>query len=107
MLPHENGLLGLAHAGWHYRDGVRTLPTCWAMRGYRTALLGLQHEDVDAHTLGYDEVHGLGFLPRGLEVARMAERWFAGRNDDARPVLAVDRPLGGAPTMAARGLHAG
>lgn len=89
MLPHENGLLGLAHAGWHYRDGVHTIADLLGEAGYRTALLGLQHEDIDARTLGYEEVHGLGFLPRGLEVARLAERWFAGRNDDARPALAV------------------
>lgn len=89
MLPHENGLLGLAHAGWHYRDGVRTVADLLGDSGYRTALLGLQHEDIDARSLGYEEVHGLGFLPRGLEVARLAERWFAGRNDDARPAFAV------------------
>lgn len=89
LLPHQNGLLGLAHAGWHYRDGVRTLPDLLGEAGYRTALLGLQHEDVDARTLGYEEVHGLGFLPRGLEVARLTERWFAARPAEDRPVLAV------------------
>lgn len=89
LLPHENGLLGLAHAGWHYRDGIRTLPELLGELGYRTALLGLQHEDVDARALGYEEVHGLGFPPRSLEVARLAERWFAQRPADDRPVLAV------------------
>lgn len=89
LLPHQNGLLGLAHAGWHYRDGVRTLPEMLGEVGYRTALLGLQHEDVDARTLGYEEVHGLGFLPRGLEVARLTQRWLTARDADDRPVLAV------------------
>lgn len=89
LLPHQNGLLGLAHAGWHYRDGVRTLPEMLRDVGYRTALLGLQHEDVDARALGYEEVHGLGFLPRGLEVARMTQRWLEERKADDRPVLAV------------------
>jgi arylsulfatase A-like enzyme len=79
--PHANGLMGLAHHGWHYGDDVRTLPQLLADAGYRTALLGLQHEDHDARTLGFAEVEGLGFLPRALEVARLTERWLAARTD--------------------------
>jgi len=91
--PHANGLMGLAHDGWRYGPGVTTLPELLAKAGYRTALLGLQHEDMDARVLGYDEVHGLGFLPRALEVARLTERWVETRRAD-----------GGTPYFAAIGL---
>jgi arylsulfatase A-like enzyme len=90
MLPHQNGLLGLSHAGWRYGEGVVTLPEHLGSLGYRTALLGLQHEDLDARALGYDEVHGLGFLPRGLEVARLTERWVSGvAQVEERPIFAA------------------
>ena len=88
LSPHRNGLMGLTHQGWTYAPGVVTLPEHLGALGYKTALLGLQHEDLDARKLGYDEVHGLGFLPRALEVARLCERWlpFA---DNAQPFFAV------------------
>jgi len=87
--PHANGLMGLTHAGWRYAPGVATLPELLAPVGYRTALLGLQHEDLDARLLGYEEVHGLGFLPRALEVARLTESWLAEATDDSRPWFAA------------------
>lgn len=89
QMPHANGLMGLSHAGWRYAPGVQTLPEMLAAAGYRTALLGLQHEDLDARVLGYEEVHGQGFLPRALEVARLSERWFADAGDDERPYFAA------------------
>ncbi|SEE09773.1 sulfatase family protein [Ruania alba] len=76
LLPHQNGLMGLTHAGWSYRDGVTTLPEHLRESGYHSTLIGLQHEDFDARALGYDEVHGLGFLPRALEVAHRVEWWL-------------------------------
>lgn len=79
--PHANGLMGLTHAGWTYGPGVTTLPELLSEAGYRTALLGLQHEDLDARVLGFDEVHGMGFLPRALEVANITERWLEGRTE--------------------------
>lgn len=86
--PHANGLMGLSHAGWRYNPDVVTLPETLGSAGYRTALLGLQHEDLDARVLGYEEVHGLGFIPRALEVAKMTENWLAHRPDD-RPFFAA------------------
>jgi arylsulfatase A-like enzyme len=88
-LPHANGLMGLTHQGWRYAPGVHTLPELVADAGYRTALLGLQHEDPDARVLGYEEVHGLGFLPRALEVARLTEAWLATPAPDDRPFFAA------------------
>jgi arylsulfatase A-like enzyme len=57
--PHDNGLLGLAHLGWEYKPGVRTMPMLLGEAGYRTALAGMQHESSAPGTLGYDEVFAL------------------------------------------------
>ena len=85
MLPHQNGLMGLVHDGWRYRPGVHTLPELLRPHGYRSALIGLQHEDLDARVLGFDEVHGLGFLPRALEVAHRTEWWLARQEEATEP----------------------
>ncbi len=54
--PHHNGLVGLAHHGFEYRDGVRTLPSLLGEAGYRTVLFGMQHESSDPQRLGFDTV---------------------------------------------------
>lgn len=82
LSPHRNGLMGLTHHGWTYRPGVATLPEMLRPLGYHTALVGLQHEDHDATVLGFDEVCGLGFLPRALPVADEAVRWLRERHRD-------------------------
>jgi arylsulfatase A-like enzyme len=53
--PHSNGLVGLAHHGWEYRAGVRTLPQILAESGYYSALFGMQHETSYPARLGFDE----------------------------------------------------
>jgi arylsulfatase A-like enzyme len=53
--PQSNGLVGLAHHGWEYRAGVRTLPHILTENGYRTALFGMQHETSYPAKLGFDE----------------------------------------------------
>ncbi|MFN8228714.1 MAG: sulfatase [Mycobacterium sp.] len=53
--PQSNGLIGLAHHGWEYRDGVRTLPALLSEAGWRTALFGMQHETSWPARLGFDE----------------------------------------------------
>lgn len=83
--PHANGLMGLAHGGWRYRQSVVTLPEMMAQAGYDTALVGLQHEHPDSNVLGFDEVRGNGFLPRAWPVVEEAATWLA------------DRPIGGRP----------
>ncbi|MFT4041635.1 MAG: sulfatase [Gordonia sp. (in: high G+C Gram-positive bacteria)] len=54
--PHRNGLVGLAHHGFEYRDGVRTLPDVLGEHGYQTVLFGMQHESADPERLGFDTV---------------------------------------------------
>lgn len=53
--PQSNGLIGLAHHGWEYRAGVRTLPHILSESGYHTALFGMQHETSFPSRLGFDE----------------------------------------------------
>lgn len=89
LLPHQNGLMGLTHAGWRYSPGVATLPELLRENGYHSTLIGLQHEDLDPRILGYDEVHGLGFLPRAMEVARRVRWWFEQPRTDAPNLLTV------------------
>ena len=53
--PQTNGLVGLAHHGWEYRAGVRTLPQILSQSGWYTALFGMQHETSFPSRLGFDE----------------------------------------------------
>ena len=53
--PQSNGLVGLAHHGWEYRAGVRTLPHILSEAGWHTALFGMQHETSYPSKLGFDE----------------------------------------------------
>src|SRR3954468_12822350 len=51
--PHSNGLVGLAHHGFEYRAGVRTLPQILGESGWYTALFGMQHETSFPARLGF------------------------------------------------------
>jgi len=53
--PQSNGLIGLAHHGWEYRSGVRTLPQLLSELGWYSALFGMQHETSYPKRLGFDE----------------------------------------------------
>ena len=53
--PHRNGLVGLAHHGWEYRAGVRTLPRILSESGWHSVLFGMQHETSYPSRLGFDE----------------------------------------------------
>jgi arylsulfatase A-like enzyme len=53
--PQSNGLVGLAHHGWEYRSGVRTLPQILSESGWHSALFGMQHETSYPSRLGFDE----------------------------------------------------
>jgi arylsulfatase A-like enzyme len=53
--PQSNGLVGLAHHGWEYRAGVRTLPQILSESGWYSALFGMQHETSYPSRLGFDE----------------------------------------------------
>lgn len=77
IAPYRNGVQGLVHNAWRYREGVLTAPERIRPLGYHSALIGLQHENVDPTVLGFDECPGLGFLPRTNQVVEAAESWLA------------------------------
>lgn len=87
--PHVNGLMGLAHNHWRYRPGVATAPELLTAAGYHSVLVGLQHEDPDPTTLGYETVVGQGFLPRAGQSAEDTERFLVrhAAGDDDRPLF--------------------
>ena len=56
LYPHQVGLFGLCNrAGWELSPGARCIPHYLGEAGYRTVLLGLQHETRDWRKLGYQE----------------------------------------------------
>lgn len=92
--PHSNGLMGLAHRGWEYFDGETTLPMLLRGAGYRSTLIGLQHETSNPHQrLGYDEIIRATDDPEGNEycgpVSRAAVEWLNDRPHDDKPFLLV------------------
>ncbi|WP_168380884.1 sulfatase family protein [Modicisalibacter radicis] len=91
LSPHQNGIQGLAHDAWRYRENVLTAPEHLRALGYRSTLIGLQHEHVDPDVLGYDEVAGAGFLPRAHQVVDAARGWLAGQapRDTRAPLFAA------------------
>jgi arylsulfatase A-like enzyme len=70
--PHRHGILGLSHDRWRYQKNVLTAPERLRPYGYRSILVGLQHENPDPAVLGFDEVLGSGFLPRANQVVDAA-----------------------------------
>jgi len=89
--PARHGLTQLAHIGGRYADNVVTLPTLLRKAGYRSTLVGLQHESTDSGSLGFDEV----VAPEGMAfcgpVADLAVDWLRRprRADDAPYFLTV------------------
>lgn len=73
--PQSNGLMGLAHHGWEYRSGVRTLPHILSRAGWHTALFGMQHETSYPSRLGFDEFDVSNSYCE--YVVEQATRWLA------------------------------
>ncbi|KUH82215.1 MULTISPECIES: sulfatase [unclassified Mycobacterium] len=81
--PQSNGLVGLAHHGWEYRTGVRTLPDLLSESGWHTALFGMQHETSYPARLGFDEFDVSNSYCE--YVVEQATRWLA--DPPAQPFL--------------------
>lgn len=86
--PHSNGLQGLTHRGWEYADDERTLASRLGEAGYRTVLVGLQHESADDARLGFAERLSAG-SHRSPDVAAAAAAWLDDRGEDDDPFLLV------------------
>ncbi len=81
--PQSNGLVGLAHHGWEYRSGVRTLPHILTESGWYTALFGMQHETSYPSKLGFEEFDVSNSYCE--YVVEQATRWLA--NPPRQPFL--------------------
>jgi arylsulfatase A-like enzyme len=82
--PQSNGLVGLAHHGWEYRAGVRTLPQILAEYGWYSALFGMQHETSYPSRLGFDEFDVSNSYCE--YVVERAQQWLRD-HDTSRPFL--------------------
>jgi len=56
MMPHNNGMLGLAHRGWSLYDYNTHIVHTLRAAGYRSTLCGVQHIARDAGVIGYDGI---------------------------------------------------
>lgn len=86
--PHSNGLQGLTHRGWEYGEGERPLSMQLGDAGYRTVLVGLQHEASDPERLGFAE-HLSRSSHRAPDVAAEAASWLDRRAEDDDPFFMV------------------
>jgi arylsulfatase A-like enzyme len=77
--PQSNGLVGLAHHGWEYRAGVRTLPHILSGSGWYTTLFGMQHETSYPSKLGFQEFDVSNSYCE--YVVEHATRWLTDRSD--------------------------
>ena len=100
--PQSNGLVGLAHHGWEYRAGVRTLPHILSESGWYTALFGMQHETSYPARLGFDEFDVSNSYCE--YVVEHATQWLT---DAPRAAVPADRGLlRDPPALSARPLRA-
>ena len=78
-VPHNNGLMGLAHLGWELDNDIQTLPRVLTDHGYETYLFGLQHEarSRNVASLGYQHVGRQG---KAWEVADDVTSFLEGRD---------------------------
>ncbi len=85
--PHSNGLIGLAHHGFEYREGVRTLPQILSDAGWYSALFGMQHETSFPARLGFDEFDVSN--SHCEDVVTKAQEWLteSAPLNDGRPFL--------------------
>ncbi len=87
LYPHQNGLMGLVNLGWTLPAENKTLAMYLKEQGYTTHLLGLQHESLDAKTLGYDTVSKRGpeFKYSGGRMEKKYMKFFAEHKDNDKP----------------------
>ncbi|MFX0103518.1 MAG: sulfatase [Candidatus Hodarchaeota archaeon] len=62
MHPHVNGLIGLTHRGFELDDKKKTVLHHFINNGYKTKLIGFQHEiQGDPSEIGYQETEGANY----------------------------------------------
>lgn len=84
QLPHNNGMMGLAHRGFALRRPEQHLAQFLSRNGMETALCGIQHEAADVTALGYGQVLAQG-AHSDAERAQEAVRFLSARTADSAP----------------------
>lgn len=56
QLPHQSGMLGLAHLGWSLNDYNQHIIHTLGAHGYTSVLAGIQHVAADPKVIGYDQI---------------------------------------------------
>ena len=84
QLPHNNGMMGLAHRGFALRRPEQHLAQFLGRNGMETALCGIQHEGADVTALGYGQVLAQG-AHSDAERAQEAVRFLSARTADSAP----------------------
>ena len=99
--PHVNGLQGLTNRGWALNPGEKTVEGYLHEAGFRTAMIGHQHETHDAADFAFDEIWTES--KQCDDVAPRVAQYFRTRRPGDKPFFArigffqVHRPLAGYP----------
>ena len=84
-MPHNNGLIGLAHLGWQIGAQEVTLPMYLNAAGYSTHLIGHQHEHPEPVRLGYQDIRPGGDARQGAQAVCEFLREWAGTSGTTQP----------------------
>ncbi len=81
LYPHNNGVMGLAHAGfdWTLSDDVPHAAALFREQGFEAHLFGNQHVSLRPERLGFHEIHAPGHAQgnaTGMTVAPAVERFL-------------------------------
>jgi N-sulfoglucosamine sulfohydrolase len=80
--PHSAGMLGLAHRGFRLNDYRQHLAQFLGAAGYRTALVGVQHEaPAPGSLIGYDEIIPHRSGGQTADIAAAAAAFLAEEHD--------------------------
>jgi arylsulfatase A-like enzyme len=74
QMPHNNGMLGLAHRGFFLDDYSKHIIHTLKSVGYHSVLCGVQHIADDAGKIGYDEVIDLNVEREGESYDKVAPK---------------------------------
>ena len=95
LYPHQNGVMGLAHAGFDWEISPAVPHTAGVLHdlGFESHLFGSQHVTLHPERLGFDGLHSPGHADgnaTGMTVAADVERFLAGHGAGGRLYLEIN-----------------